>query len=103
MTKDCYGWCTAYLWIVPAKVEGKWALDGGELALEQVFQKISGIIGQNGKEIHVHGKLDGDNIAFDSGDVKYTGHVDGDTMSGTLVQNGTTKPWTAARINGSGQ
>ena len=32
---DCSGWCTALLWIVPAKVEGSWKLADGELVLKQ--------------------------------------------------------------------
>ena len=32
-------WNTAYLWIIPAKVEGKWVLpQGGELLFMQEFQ-----------------------------------------------------------------
>jgi hypothetical protein len=31
----CTNWCTAHLWIVPAKVEGTWKLPQGELALKQ--------------------------------------------------------------------
>src|SRR5437667_708379 len=33
VTDDCASYCTAYLWIVPAKVEGKWQLPQGELTL----------------------------------------------------------------------
>ena len=40
----CGSWCTAYLWIVPAKVEGTWQLPQGELALKQNFQMISGTL-----------------------------------------------------------
>ena len=37
---------TAYLWIVPAKVDGNWKLEGvGELVLKQNFQKIDGTLG----------------------------------------------------------
>jgi SAM-dependent methyltransferase len=41
---DCRTWCTAFLWIVPAKVEGKWKLQDGELTLGQQFQKVSGTL-----------------------------------------------------------
>ncbi len=34
----CTSWCTAYLWIVPAKAEGTWQLAQGELTLTQEFQ-----------------------------------------------------------------
>src|SRR6266568_5941080 len=38
VTDDCASYCTAYLWIVPAKVEGKWQLPQGELTLNQTYQ-----------------------------------------------------------------
>ena len=38
----CPGFCTALLWIVPARVEGTWALPEGELVLEQQFQMVTG-------------------------------------------------------------
>src|SRR5262245_26798757 len=45
ITNDCTSWCTALLWIVPAKVEGSWTLPQGELRLTQTFQKLSGTLG----------------------------------------------------------
>ena len=39
---DCEGsWCTALLWIVPAKVEGTWQLPQGALTLKQNFQTVT--------------------------------------------------------------
>ncbi|MGB7587638.1 MAG: class I SAM-dependent methyltransferase, partial [Solirubrobacterales bacterium] len=40
----CDTYCTAYLWIVPARVEGQWQTSRGELALKQEFQKVSGTL-----------------------------------------------------------
>jgi hypothetical protein len=40
----CDTYCTAYLWIVPARVEGNWHSGQGELALTQDFKKISGTL-----------------------------------------------------------
>ena len=31
VTDNCSSWCTAHLWIVPARVEGSWKLPTGEL------------------------------------------------------------------------
>ena len=45
VTEDCTSWCTALLWIVPAKVEGTWALPQGALTLTQKFQMLSGTLG----------------------------------------------------------
>src|SRR5499425_298579 len=42
--KGCTSWCTAYLWIVPAKVEGTWQFPQGEMTLKQTFQMITGAL-----------------------------------------------------------
>jgi hypothetical protein len=44
-------WCTALLWIVPAKIEGSWRLPQGELVLEQQFQMVSGTLGSGGTAV----------------------------------------------------
>jgi SAM-dependent methyltransferase len=88
---DCFDWCTALLWIVPAKVEGSWSLPQGELTLEQEFQMISGTLG--GAEIS-EGKLTGADITFKVGDTHYAGRVEGDRMEGTAGS----QRWTATRI-----
>src|SRR5262244_1228177 len=44
----CDTYCTAYLWIVPARVDGSWKSGTGEIAISQDFQKISGTV-KNGK------------------------------------------------------
>src|SRR4029079_12246972 len=36
--EGCVSYCTAYLWIVPAKVEGTWQLGDGTLTLKQTYQ-----------------------------------------------------------------
>jgi precorrin-6B methylase 2 len=88
---DCTSWCTAHLWIVPAKVDGVWQLPQGTLTLKQEFQNFSGTLGST--EIS-GGKLNGANIEFSVGGQKYTGTVDGNSMKGTSA-NGQT--WTATR------
>ena len=40
----CNSWCTAHLWIVPAKTEGTWKLPQGELTIKQSFQMITGTL-----------------------------------------------------------
>jgi hypothetical protein len=91
--EDCTSWCTALLWIVPAKVEGTWTLGNGQLALTQQFQMLSGTL--DGKPI-ADGRLRGDEIQFTVGGVKYTGKVDGSTMSGTTA-GGTGGSWKATK------
>ena len=93
----CSNWCTAYLWIVPAKVGGTWNLSQGELTLKQTFQMISGTLksGNNTAQI-TNGKLNGDQITFTAGGAQYTGHVSGNSIEGT-VKGGSDGKWRATR------
>jgi SAM-dependent methyltransferase len=92
----CESWCTALLWIVPAKVNGTWKLPQGELALKQNFQMISGTL-KNGNVITpISGKLNGDQISFTAGGAQYTGRVNGNTIDGT-IKGGSNGKWTANR------
>jgi hypothetical protein len=81
LENGCTTWCTAYLWIIPAKVEGKWALPNGELSLAQKFQMITGTLTLGGKKRALTGKLNGKEISFDADGTEYVGNVDGDAMT----------------------
>ena len=95
---NCTSWCTAYLWIVPAKVEGAWKLAHGELTLTQQYQTIAGTLRMADKTLAISsGKLDGENISFSVGGVQYSGRVRGDTMDGAMAAGATRSPWSAAR------
>ncbi len=83
VSDGCTSWCTALLWIVPARVEGTWKMRDGELALKQQFQEVSGTLTAAGKSTPITGKLRGDQIAFTAGDAEYAGRVNGDAMEGT--------------------
>jgi precorrin-6B methylase 2 len=97
VTAGCTNWCTAHLWIVPAKVAGTWKLPQGDLVLKQEFQMISGSLNGGGKNIVVtNGKMHGDQISFSVGAGQYTGRVNGSTMSGT-VKGGSGGNWTATK------
>ena len=92
---SCASYCTAYLWIVPAKVEGNWQLGDGELALKQTYQMISGSLRRGGKTIPIsNGKLNGDQITFNAGGSVYTGKVSGNSIEGTI---GSGTNWKASR------
>ena len=69
-------WCTALLWIVPAKVSGTWNTPSGALVLTQTFQMISGTLGNQA----IQGRLRGNEITFTAGTTKYSGTVDGNTI-----------------------
>ncbi|MBP1742446.1 MAG: SAM-dependent methyltransferase [Deltaproteobacteria bacterium] len=96
--QDCSYYCTAYLWIVPAKVEGTWTLPEGELALTQTFQTFSGTLKSGSKSFSVlDGKLVGDQIRFSVGETLYSGKVSGGTMQGTFTSGVRSAPWNATR------
>jgi hypothetical protein len=110
---------TAYLWIVPAQVEGtwRWSVAGSgqkeyELVLRQQFQKVEGLARlDNGKMGQLRNvKLSGDQLSFSiheiagtSGTIRrdYTGRVSGNTIQGVfkLTDTGAEVIWTATRVN----
>jgi len=95
---------TAYLWIVPAPVDGTWKLPGGELTLKQSFQMITGTLKQGGKESAFKGRLSGDQISFtvldaDGARRDFSGRVSGNTMQGVVKQAGGEAKWSASRTN----
>lgn len=95
---DCTSWCTAMLYIVPAKVEGAWKLPQGELTLDQDFQMVAGSLVADGKSIPLQkGRLRGDEIMFSAGDADYTGRVNGDTIEGTMKTPSGQTAWKARR------
>jgi len=85
---------TAHLWIVPAKVDGTWKLDEGQIRFIQKFQYVSGDLIMREKKMALTGKLDGDKIKFNAGGREYTGTVSGTTISGTHAGGGS---WEATR------
>ena len=82
---DCASWCTAHLWIVPAKVAGAWQMPQGTLTLTQTFQMVSGTLGST--QI-TGGKLRGDALTFTVGNTVYNGRVEGNTIRGTASGGG---------------
>src|SRR5947208_3239164 len=75
VTENCLSWCTALLWIVPAKIAGTWRLAQGELRLNQTFQEFSGTLAMAGNTMTIiDGKIRGDEISFTAGGT-YTGRV----------------------------
>ena len=82
----CTSWCTALLWIVPARVQGTWKMPQGNLRIAQSFQKISGTLGTT----PITGKVTGDQISFTAASASYTGRVNGNSIQGSN--------WNASRI-----
>jgi hypothetical protein len=88
-----------YLWIVPAKVAGKWQgqIDMGgkqmpeEITFDQLFQILEGSARSGAETTQLRGRLRGDQVTFTtlpkggSGQrQEFTGRVTGDTMQGTV-------------------
>jgi hypothetical protein len=94
----CEAWCTAHLWIVPAKAGGTWRLPTGELTLTQTYQMLSGRLTTTSSSLPIAGKLAGDQITLQAGNVEYTGRVTGNVIEGTMKPGGATPtPWRATR------
>jgi len=93
VTEGCTSWCTAYLWIVPAKVAGTWTTPQGDLTLTQQFQMLSGTLGSTPI---ADGKVNGDEVTFTVGGAHYTGKLSGNTIQGT-VTGGAGGSWTATK------
>jgi SAM-dependent methyltransferase len=100
---DCMTWCTALLYIVPAKVSGTWRLGQAALTLEQKFQTVSGTLSLDGRSTPIsNGRLRGDEISFSAGDASYTGKISGDAIRG-VVKGTTHGAWNATRMKSEGQ
>jgi len=93
-----YVWNKALLWIVPAKVEGTWDLENGELILRQEFQRTYGSLttGQNSYDIY-DGKLYGKEITFSANGAIYNGRITGNRMEGTVTNGSDINSWSANR------
>lgn len=92
VTEACQTYCNALLWVVPAKVDGRWQVGGRTLQLEQQYQMLSGKLGSS--EIS-DARMDGRTISFTADGVRYTGEVNGTTIQGSAAGKG---EWSARRI-----
>ncbi len=94
LSSDCGSWCTAHLWIVPAKVEGTWQTPRGLLTLFQRFQGVNGTLGEKPIE---NARLRGDALEFSVGGTRYAGRVNGNQIQGTATSGASNGRWTATR------
>lgn len=98
VNEGCTSHCTAYFWVVPAKVEGNWKTPQGDLKLEQSYQMVSGTL-TNGNVVApvMNGKLTGSQITFTAGNTRYTGTVNGESIEGKAITDGKDAAWTATK------
>lgn len=91
----------AYLWIVPAKVEGRWEINTADgnftVELQQQFQHVAGTARAGGLQHSVIGSLEGEVLHFNVGDKHYMGKVEGDRIT-ELPSEGAVTNWSARRI-----
>ena len=73
-------WCTALLWIVPARVAGNHKLPQGELTLKQEFQMLSGSLQTDDKTYALEGRVNGEDVSFSAGGKKYSGRMNGKAL-----------------------
>ena len=100
MTDDCKQFCTALFWIVPAKAQGKWKMQGGEFVLTQKYQMVSGTVKIGNVSAAIDGgKMTGDQIRLVVGDTTYTGRVNGKIIEGIGKSAAGEARWRATRIN----
>jgi SAM-dependent methyltransferase len=96
---DCSGWCTALLWIVPAKVAGVWKLADGELVLQQNYQTLTGTLRSGKRTVPItSGRLRGEEIYLRTEGDEFRGRVSDNALTITSTTGG---EWKATRGNGS--
>lgn len=105
---------TAYMWIVPGRVEGTWRMSmagdqalAEELVLRQRFQYAEGLVRIHGKTGQVRNfRIQGPQVSFTiyeptNGEplsYQFTGRVSGDTIEGVVKLPGGERSWTATRV-----
>jgi hypothetical protein len=102
---------TAYLWIVPAKVEGTWRWESAsgprayEATFRQEFQTFEGTAKADNRPLKVtDGRLQGETLSFTLGEGdslrEFTGRVRGTRIEGTMKAPGSGTPatWVATRV-----
>jgi SAM-dependent methyltransferase len=94
ITPNCVEWCTIFMWIVPANVEGTWQTSEGALTLTQQYQKFSGSRGTRPVD---KGRIRGDRVSFTSAGTEYAARIVGDRLEGTATTNGKSVAWSATR------
>ncbi len=94
----CSHYCTAHLWIVPAKVAGTWRFAQGELTLKQEFQMVQGTLKSGANALPISkARLRADQFSFSAGGADYSGRVNGSSIEGSVTTGGNTAKWSATR------
>jgi hypothetical protein len=94
---NCEQWCTAMLYIVPAKIAGTWKVGSDMLELKQEFQMLSGTLTSGGQSVPVSGSLRGNDLTLKAGSRQITGRVQGNQIEGNVVDGSAKSAWRATR------
>jgi len=94
---QCEQWCTAMLYIVPAKIGGTWKIGSDTLELKQEFQMLSGTWTSGGQATEVSGSLKGNDVTLKAGSKAISGRVEGNTINGSLTDGSAKSTWRATR------
>jgi SAM-dependent methyltransferase len=101
----------AYLWIVPARVDGTWTFrrkDGNErfvVQLEQKFQEVTGGDGNRAQQV-TDARLRGSQLELSlsgSAPMRLVGQVDGDRMDAKVTRGDTTTAYIGTRSSAGGR
>jgi hypothetical protein len=83
------------LWIVPARVDGRWRMGKDVITLKQTFQTFTGSVRRGNVVTPItNGRLNGNAITFTAGGTDYAGTVRGRTIVGATKSG---EKWRARR------
>lgn len=100
MKEDCNDFCTALLWIIPARLNGTWFMNNGILVLDQTFQMFSGtLITLTDRFRFTDGKLQGDIFSFTHQQEVYFGRVRNNTIEGFITRGSKCIHWEGKKLH----
>lgn len=100
MKEDCNDFCTALLWIIPARLNGTWFMNNGILVLDQTFQMFSGtLITLTDRFRFTDGKLQGDIFSFTHQEEVYYGRVINNTIEGFITRGSKCIHWEGKKLH----
>ena len=100
LKEGCENWCTSNLFIIPARVEGKWQLPDGVISLTQRYQLVEGTYTpKSGAPAQVKGRLRGTSITVTVGSTEYEGTVTGNRIEGAAKSSPNAQRIAATRMN----
>jgi SAM-dependent methyltransferase len=98
MTEDTWNtWYNAMMWIIPAKIDGKWKFEGGELEIRQEYQFFYGSFNSGTSKAPISdGRITGDKIEFRIYAERFTGQfLPNGNLLGTVISPSSKRDWMA--------